>query len=141
MRSSASTPQRCTSRARSGIRACSGCCRIGQAGAGLRDGTKTSRCADRANPAIGRAPLRKFTSRELGAQPLLGPFSRYLNQHETAILVALVKSVAPKVMIEFGCNAGLTAKCVLQNVRTLERYIGIDVPPDHVPTLDCQQSE
>jgi predicted O-methyltransferase YrrM len=73
--------------------------------------------------------------------PLRGPFSRYLNQHETAILVALVKSVAPKVMIEFGCNAGITAKRVLENVPTLGKYIGVDVPVDHETTLQCQRSE
>jgi predicted O-methyltransferase YrrM len=73
--------------------------------------------------------------------PLRGPFSRYLNEHETATLVALVKSVAPKVMIEFGCNSGITAARVLENVPTLEKYIGIDVPVDHVTTLGCQRYE
>jgi predicted O-methyltransferase YrrM len=73
--------------------------------------------------------------------PLRGPFSRYLNEHETAILVALIKSVAPKVMIEFGCNAGITAARVLESVPTLQKYIGVDVPPSHKTTLECQQSE
>jgi hypothetical protein len=44
--------------------------------------------------------LRKFTAAELGVEPISGPFSKYMTPHETAILVALVKSVAPKVMIE-----------------------------------------
>jgi predicted O-methyltransferase YrrM len=86
-------------------------------------------------------PLRKFTSAELGAVPVAGPFSNYLNASETAILIALIKSVSPRVMIEFGCNQGITAARVLENVPTLERYIGIDVPPDHETTLQCQQSE
>jgi predicted O-methyltransferase YrrM len=68
-------------------------------------------------------------------------FSRYLSGHETSILVDLVKSVSPRVMIEFGCNAGITAKRVLESVPTLERYIGVDVEPDHVPTLSCQAAE
>jgi predicted O-methyltransferase YrrM len=56
-------------------------------------------------------------------------------------LIDLVKSVSPKVMIEFGCNVGITAMRVLENVPTLERYVGVDVDPDHVPTLSCQLSE
>jgi predicted O-methyltransferase YrrM len=61
--------------------------------------------------------------------------------HETAILTALVKSIAPRVMIEFGCNYGITAKRLLENVPTLEKYIGIDVPHGHIPTLPCQRTE
>jgi Methyltransferase domain len=68
-------------------------------------------------------------------------FSRYLNVNETSILVDLVRSVAPKVMIEFGCNIGITAKRVLDGVPSLERYIGVDVDEDHVPTLPCQLDE
>lgn len=64
-----------------------------------------------------------------------------MTPHETAILVALIKSVAPEVMIEFGCNAGITAARVLENVPTIETYIGIDVPFEHVTTLRCQQGE
>jgi hypothetical protein len=70
-----------------------------------------------------------------------GFFSKYLNQQETSILIDLIKRVSPKVMIEFGCNVGITAKRVLENVSTLERYVGVDVNGDHVPTLECQLSE
>ena len=79
--------------------------------------------------------------RDLGVRPVFGVFSKYLNAQETAILVSLVRSVRPVTMIEFGCHAGRTAKVVLDNVPTLQRYIGIDVPADHVPTLACQMSE
>jgi predicted O-methyltransferase YrrM len=85
--------------------------------------------------------MQHISKSELGVQPIKGPFSYYLNQYETAILIALVKSVAPKVMIEFGCNLGMTARRVLDNVPTLDRYIGIDAPHDHKPPLACQQSE
>lgn len=68
-------------------------------------------------------------------------FSKYLSANETSILIELVGSVSPRVMIEFGCNTGITAKRVLESVPTLERYIGIDVEPDHVPTLSCQIGE
>ncbi len=85
--------------------------------------------------------MRKFTHAEIGAAPLRGPFSRYLNATETAILATLIGSVNPRVMIEFGCNRGITAKRLLENVPTLQRYIGIDVPPDYETVLWCQQSE
>jgi predicted O-methyltransferase YrrM len=86
--------------------------------------------------------LRRYTAAELGAVSLLpGRFSKYLNSHETSILIALVNSVAPQVMIEFGCNEGITAKRILENVPTLRRYIGIDVPYGNRPTLKCQETE
>jgi hypothetical protein len=44
-------------------------------------------------------------------------------------------------MIEIGVQEGRTAKIILDNVPTLQRYVGIDVPPDTRPTLACQQSE
>jgi predicted O-methyltransferase YrrM len=68
-------------------------------------------------------------------------FSRYLNEHETSILIGIVKSIAPEVMIEIGCNLGITAKRVLDNVPSLKRYIGVDVPPDFETTLACQTEE
>jgi predicted O-methyltransferase YrrM len=85
--------------------------------------------------------LHKFTREELGVVPLSGVFSKYLNAHETSILLALVKSVAPRVMIEFGCNQGITAKRLLDNLPGLQKYIGIDVLHGHRATLPCQQSE
>lgn len=85
--------------------------------------------------------MRKYSWTEVGMKPIRGPFSKYMTPEETAILVALVGSVAPKVMIEFGCNLGVTAKRMLDNVPSLERYIGIDVPHNHVPILKCQDTE
>ena len=85
--------------------------------------------------------MRKFTRVELGAVPLGGPTSRYLNAYETSILIALVKSVRPRVMIEFGCNEGITAKRLLESLSTLEKYIGIDVAFGNKPALACQSSE
>jgi predicted O-methyltransferase YrrM len=85
--------------------------------------------------------IETVTLADIGVVPIAGPFSHYLNWQETAILVALTRSVAPRVMIEFGCNVGITAKRVLSNVASLRKYIGIDVPPDHRPILSCQDSE
>jgi predicted O-methyltransferase YrrM len=81
--------------------------------------------------------------REQAIWPLMvrGQFSKYLGATECSILIDLVSSVQPKVMIEFGCNLGITAKRVLENVPTLEKYIGIDVEPEHKTTLECQREE
>ena len=65
----------------------------------------------------------------------------YLNEHETTLLVELVRDAAPKTMIEFGCNLGRTSDVLLKNVPTLQHYVGIDVPSFHRPTLPCQNSE
>jgi predicted O-methyltransferase YrrM len=65
----------------------------------------------------------------------------YLNQNETRIVIELVKSVNPKIMIEFGCQMGRTSVAILRVVDTLERYIGIDVPANYVPPLAGQRSE
>lgn len=70
-----------------------------------------------------------------------GTFSKYLGSVECSILIDLVRSVSPKVMIEFGCNSGITAKRVLDNVPTLKKYIGIDVAPEHITSLICQLDE
>jgi predicted O-methyltransferase YrrM len=86
-------------------------------------------------------PLQRVSQASIGAERIRGPVSLYLNRNETALLVALVRSVMPRVMIEFGCNLGFTAKRVLDNVPSLERYIGIDVPAGYETTLTCQQSE
>jgi len=67
--------------------------------------------------------------------------NKYLNDLELALLVSLVASVKPKVMIEIGVQEGRTAKTILDSVSTITRYIGIDVLPDHEPTLACQRSE
>jgi len=72
----------------------------------------------------------------------LRPFqNKYLGDVEVGLLVALVSSVHPRVMIEIGVNEGRTAAQILRAIPTLERYIGIDVPPGHEPTLECQRSE
>lgn len=66
---------------------------------------------------------------------------RYMNEGELEALVALVRSVTPKVMIEIGVNEGRTAKALLANVSSLDRYIGVDVLPGYVPAKDAQRRE
>src|SRR6516162_7665373 len=85
--------------------------------------------------------LERVPQAKIYTTPIKGPFSEYLGWREVELLIALVRSVEPKVMIEIGVNTGLTAKRVLDNVPSLEKYIGIDVPPDHKPAMSCQYSE
>jgi predicted O-methyltransferase YrrM len=44
-------------------------------------------------------------------------------------------------MVEIGCRDGRTARVLLHNVHSLERYIGIDVPPTYRPILPHQLNE
>jgi predicted O-methyltransferase YrrM len=53
-------------------------------------------------------------------------------------LIALIRSVNPRHVIEFGVNVGRTAKAIMTNVPGIERYTGIDVPLDYVPLLALQ---
>lgn len=56
---------------------------------------------------------------------------RYMNAGELEALVALVRSVHPRCMVEIGTNTGRTARALLDNVPSLQRYIGIDVLPGY----------
>jgi predicted O-methyltransferase YrrM len=79
--------------------------------------------------AVAPAPLRR------------SPSNYYLGARETAVVVALVGSVAPRVVAEFGVNLGKTAAAILDAVPSIETYIGIDVPFGYRTRLACQQSE
>jgi predicted O-methyltransferase YrrM len=81
------------------------------------------------NVRVDPAPLRQFLN------------NTYLGTRETAIVVALVSSVAPRVIAEFGVNLGKTAKAILDAVPSIETYIGIDVAWNFRTNLRCQQSE
>jgi predicted O-methyltransferase YrrM len=64
-----------------------------------------------------------------------------MNADELALVVGLARSVAPKVLFEFGCNRGETSKALLDNLPTLERLIGVDVPFGTQTALSCQLNE
>jgi predicted O-methyltransferase YrrM len=63
----------------------------------------------------------------------------YLNDGELEIIVALVRPA--RVMVEIGLAAGRTAKAILREVPTIERYIGIDTDPGYSPKLSSQRTE
>lgn len=64
-----------------------------------------------------------------------------MNPGELEALVALVASVSPRAVVEFGVNEGRTAAAILRNVPGIERYVGIDVPAGYVPAKAAQRNE
>lgn len=67
--------------------------------------------------------------------------ARFLNPGEPEVLAALVRSVRPRSMVEFGCQNGRTARLMLDNIPTLLRYLGIDVPVGYVTEKEVQRGE
>ena len=66
---------------------------------------------------------------------------RYMNPGELETLVALIGSVSPRVVVEFGINTGRTAKAILREVLGIEQYIGYDVMPGYVTEKKVQRKE
>jgi predicted O-methyltransferase YrrM len=66
---------------------------------------------------------------------------RYFNPSELDILVYLIASVRPRTVVEFGCHEGRAAATVLNNVPSIEHYVGIDVLPGYVTLKECQRKE
>jgi len=66
---------------------------------------------------------------------------RFMNKGELETLIALMRSVCPRHVIEFGVNVGRTAKAIMANVAGIECYIGIDVAPEYVPAKAVQRQE
>lgn len=62
---------------------------------------------------------------------LAGVPTNYMNPGELDVLVALISSVSPTAVCEFGVNAGRTAKVILDNVPGIEEYHGWDVLPGY----------
>ncbi|MBY0074708.1 class I SAM-dependent methyltransferase [Priestia aryabhattai] len=56
-------------------------------------------------------------------------------------LIAFSRTFYPKIIVEIGIQRGATAKCILDNSPWIERYIGIDVPPDYKASLSILQHE
>lgn len=64
-----------------------------------------------------------------------------MNKGELETLIALMRSVSPRHVIEFGVNVGRTAKAIMANVPGIECYIGVDVTPEYVPACAVQKNE
>lgn len=79
----------------------------------------------------------------LNVQPIdwAGLPKRFLNTGELEVLVALVRSVNARSVLEIGVNTGRTAKALLHNVPSIEHYQGIDVPIGYEFACKVQSKE
>lgn len=87
--------------------------------------------------------LPKISQSSLDIQAIdwMGLPRKFLNPGEGEVLAALMRSVNARRVLEIGCNDGRTAKLMLGNVPTIERYIGIDVPPGYLFGCKVQANE
>jgi predicted O-methyltransferase YrrM len=65
----------------------------------------------------------------------------YMLPMEQGYLLTMLDNIKPKRMIEFGVNEGLTASAILEWIKSIEYYLGVDVPFGHKMPLPGQQSE
>lgn len=66
---------------------------------------------------------------------------RFMNPGELETLIALVRSVNAKGVLEFGINTGRTAQAILEYCPTVEVYEGVDVPMGYVTEKTVQRNE
>jgi predicted O-methyltransferase YrrM len=83
--------------------------------------------------------MQTITKQELGVTGF--STRQYMNPGEQEVLLALIAPIKPKIMVEIGVNEGLTALAVLQNIPSIEQYVGIDVPPDYEFEIAAQRVE
>ena len=106
--------------------------------------TRRSPIPSESYPAFGRgdkrSPLPSVPQSSLDLQPIdwTGLPTRFMPPGDLEVLIALVRSVNPRHVIEFGVNVGRTAKAILANVPGIGGYTGIDVPLTYVPLLALQ---
>lgn len=65
----------------------------------------------------------------------------YMQPWEQGTLLTLLERIEPKRMVEFGVQEGRTASAVLEWIKIIQYYLGVDVPPDHIMPLPGQQPE
>lgn len=75
------------------------------------------------------------------AADLTGLHTRFVNDGELNVLIHLIVGVRARNVLEIGANTGRTAKAILRNVPSVERYIGVDVPADYVTPKAVQRRE
>jgi predicted O-methyltransferase YrrM len=92
---------------------------------------------------IPQAALKVTTDLNWDGIPEGEARKNYLFDGEPEALVAIVRHAArgrPRSMVEFGCQNGRTARLILNNV-PMDRYLGIDVPPNSKLTMEWQERE
>lgn len=65
----------------------------------------------------------------------------FTSLYDVQTLIALSRTFSPKTVIEIGIQRGETAKCILANSPWIEKYVGIDVIPNHITMLEVQRGE
>ncbi len=65
----------------------------------------------------------------------------YMLPWEQPILLTILDRIKPRRMVEFGVQEGRTASAILEWIRSIDYYLGIDVPFDHVMPIAGQQPE
>lgn len=65
--------------------------------------------------------------------------TRFFNPGELDALLHLYEGA--KVIVEFGVHEGRNAAAALRNIESIERYIGVDVPPEYVTQMAVQRKE
>jgi len=69
------------------------------------------------------------------------PARDYMQVSEIGFILTVLDTVDPKRMIEFGVNQGNTARTILDNIESVEYYLGVDVPSDYVTPIVTQRME
>jgi predicted O-methyltransferase YrrM len=64
-----------------------------------------------------------------------------MNPGEIEMLIWLVGSVRPQGVLEFGVHEGMTAQALLQNIKSILVYQGIDDMPGYRPGCHVQRYE
>jgi predicted O-methyltransferase YrrM len=69
------------------------------------------------------------------------PSHNYTGPNEVGIIMTMLDSIRPRRMIEFGTNEGRTTRQILNGIKSVEYYLGVDVPFSHQMPITGQQSE
>ncbi len=69
------------------------------------------------------------------------PKRRWFNDGEIEMLLWLVARVQPKAVLEFGVHEGMTARALLDNIKSIKSYQGIDAKPGYRPGCHVQRYE
>lgn len=87
--------------------------------------------------------LPVVSKQSIGMQPIdwTGLPRRFINPDELECLIALLRAVKPRTVVEFGVNEGRTAKALLNNLPSIFQYVGIDVPFGYVTEKVVQRKE
>lgn len=76
-----------------------------------------------------------------GGQPEQPPKTSLIGPEDLGILLSLIRTFRSRRIVEFGVGTGANAQAILHSCDWIEKYVGIDVPPDAVPTLPFQKAE